>query len=164
MLLVVIFVPAVIPVIVAGAVFVITPEAMLMSVPALIAPCARAFVKYKFVLPSNKSSVVLLPAIVPAEALRTPESVPNVSPAKVGVLVVCIFCFVSNIYKPLEPVIFKFDDIPIGHTLPAMEESQYKIVFEKLPAGRVKGTTAERDKAFAVSIVFDVELYEILPP
>ena len=45
-----------------------------------------------------------------------------------------------------------------------MEESQNKIVFEKLPAGRVKGTTAERDKAFAVSIVFVVELYEILPP
>ena len=154
MLLVVIFVPAVIPVTVAGAVFVIVPEVILIPVPAVNAPCALALVKYKFVLPSVKSSVVAPVAMTPAEALRTPESVPNLSPAKVGVLVVCIPCVVSNKYEPPEPVTFKFADVLIAPTFADAEESQYKIEFEKLPAGKDNGFID--DKIKLLNVGFDV--------
>ena len=66
------FAVPVILLIVAGDVFVITPDMMLIPVPAVNAPCARAVVKYKFVLPSVKSSVVASDVINPLVAFKTP--------------------------------------------------------------------------------------------
>ena len=45
-------------------------------------------VKYKFVLPSVKSSVVALVAMVPEVAFKIPVNVPNVKPANVGLAAV----------------------------------------------------------------------------
>jgi hypothetical protein len=82
-----------------------TPAVIAMGAAAVMAALERAFVKYKFVLPSVRSSVVAPHDIKPLVAFNIPfrpviVRPVSVRPANIGLLVIAISCTVPIVITP----------------------------------------------------------------